>query len=532
MVNTNNIFMQKILVGLTAVILILGACKKTEDMDKPGRLFRPVVKEPLESGGNWIKASWQAVKGASSYTAEVSADTFRTVITVINTDTNSIFFEDLAWDKLYQVQVRANATDTAFSSKISYLGEIKTARFPTILNVPALSEVNDNSVKVSWITGGAEVTNIQILLGSDSSVVTDVALTPTDVSNEYRIISGLNSTTSYIIYLYSGTTLRGWADFTTKAALTGNIIDLRGISGRPSVLADTIPIIASGSTIVLKRGETYEITSAISLDKTLTFIGGTDLLVPDQPVIYMTNNFNIVSGSVIDSIVFIDLTLRGSDYASKYVFNINQACTIGKIRFESCLTEIFRGVARTQSQPAMIDNFEVENCIIDSIAGYGVLTVDVNTSQVNNISIRNSTIYKAEKIVTSKNNSTSLVIENCTINEAPRGGNYFIDYSTSPTNLVTQPVSFKNNIIGLGKSNSGSRDVRGYRLGAGSSMDVSGTYSTSDFLSTNATGQIPSVITYTRPSTEIWQDPYNGNFQIIDNTFPGRNNSGDPRWRP
>jgi hypothetical protein len=268
------------------------------------------------------------------------------------------------------------------------------------------------------------------------------------------------------------------------------------------------------------------------LDKTLVFVGGTDLLVPEQPVIFMPANFNIVSGSVIDSLVFIDLTLRGSDYASKYVFNINQTCTIGKIRYESCLIEIFRGVTRTQSQPAIINNFEVNNCIIDSIAGYGLLTVDINTSKADNIKITNSTVYKAEKIVTSKNNSTSLVIENCTINEAPRGGNYFIDYSTSGSNDVTQAISFKNNILGIGKSNSGNVDVRGYRIGTNSVIDVANTYTTSDFLSTNATGPLPNVIPYSKLSTEIWQNPYNGNFKIIDNLFPGRSTTGDPRWRP
>jgi hypothetical protein len=447
-------------------------------------------------------------------------------------DINTVVFENLGWDKLYQVRVRANAADTSKNSKASSLGAIKTARFPTILNIPTISEVNDNSVKVTWKTGGAVVTSIQILQASDSSIVTDVMLNPVDISNEYKIVSGLNANSNYIIFLYSGTTVRGWADFRTKGTFSGNLIDLRGISGRPSVLQDTIPVIPSGSTIILKRGETYNISSALNLDKTLVFVGGTDLLVPEQPVIFMPANFNIVSGSVIDSLVFIDLTLRGSDYASKYVFNINQACTIGKIRYESCLIEIFRGVTRTQSQPAIINNFEINNCIIDSIAGYGLLTVDINTSKADNIKITNSTVYKAEKIVTSKNNSTSLVIENCTINEAPRGGNYFIDYSTSGSNDVTQAISFKNNILGIGKSNSGNVDVRGYRIGSNSVIDVANTYTTSDFLSTNATGPLPNVIPYSKLSTEIWQNPFNGNFKIIDNLFPGRSTTGDPRWRP
>ena len=186
---------------------------------------------------------------------------------------------------------------------------------------------------------------------------------------------------------------------------------------------------------------------------------------------------------------------------------------------------------RTQSQPAIISNFNVDRCIIDSIAGYGIITVDVTSSRVDNISIRNSTIYKAEKIVTSRNNSNSVTIENCTFNEAPWGNNYFIDYSTSPNNNVAQPIVFKNNILGRGKRNAGNVDVRGYRVGSATSLDVSNTYATSDFLSTTVANQLPNLIVYPKLSTEIWQDPYNGNFKIIDNAFPGKSSAGDPRWR-
>ncbi|HEX5651567.1 MAG TPA: DUF5123 domain-containing protein [Chitinophagaceae bacterium] len=509
--------------------LLMSTCTKTEK-DEQVRLFRPVIKDALESGGNWIKASWQPIQGAASYTAQLSKDTFRTITSSITLDTNTVLFEDLEWDKLYQVQVRANATDTVFNSRMSSLGSIKTPRFPTILNTPSLSEVTDEAVKVSWTTGGAAVTSIKILKASDSSVVTTVNLTPTDVTNQYRIISGLASSTAYIIFLYSGTSVRGWADFTTKAPFSGNLIDLRNITGRPSVLADTIPIVASGSTIILKRGETYNISSTISLNKSITIISGSDLLVPEQAILNMPSNFNIVSGSVIDSIVFSDVYLRGTDYASKYVFNINQACTIGKLSFLACRAEFFRGVARTQSQPAIINNFLVDNCIIDSVAGYGVITIDVTSSRADHITIRNSTIYKAEKIVTSRSNSLSVTIEDCTVNEAPLGNSaYYVDYNTSASNTVTNGITINNCIFGVGKSNAGNTSVRGIRTNAATTINASNNFRTSDQVSGGS--EIPGIITYTRPVSQLFQDPPSGNYTIIDNSFPGRSNSGDPRWR-
>ncbi|TMI65063.1 MAG: DUF5123 domain-containing protein [Bacteroidetes bacterium] len=529
-IKANNIIMKKLSLAACLLVLIFGACKKTETFEEV-RLFRPVNKDALLSEGNWIKASWHPIKEAQSYTVQLSSDNFTTIIQSVTLDTTVYMFENLYWDKLYQVQVRANAADTVFNSGMSNLGSIKTAKFPTILNTPGISDVTDEAVKVSWTTGGAAVTSIKILKASDSSVVTTVTLTPTDVTNQYKIISGLQSATAYIIFLYSGTSVRGWADFTTAVPLSGNLVDLRGITGRPSVLTDTLPVIPSGSTVLLKRGETYIVATALSLSKSVTMLSGADLLAPGQAIISLPSNFNIVAGSIIDSIVFKDVTLRGTDYATKYVFNIDKACTIGKLNFISCKGEIFRGLVRTQSQPAIINNFLVDNCILDSLAGYGVHTVDVITARTDNIIIRNSTIYKAEKIITSRNNSISVLIENCTINEAPLGNsNYYVDYSTSPTNNVTNGITINNCIFGIGKYNAGNRSIRGIRVNAATTINASNNYRTFDQVSLG--NDIPSITTYGKTSLELWMDPFNGNFKIIDGTYPARNTTGDPRWRP
>ncbi len=525
--------MKKLLFISLAVTLVLIACKKIDDPGEAPRLFRPVIKDALESNGNWIKASWQAVSGSASYTAEISTDSFKTVAATVKIDTNVHLFENLYWEKLYQVRVKANAADTAKSSKFASLGQIKTARFPTILNIPADNEVLDNAVKVSWTTSGAPVTEVKILLAADSSVTKTVTLTSTDITNSYKVVSGLSASTSYIIFLYSGTTVRGWANFRTNASETGNLIDLRELPGIPSLLMDTISDVASGSIILLKRGQQYNISTGINLNKSITIKAGGDLMNPAKPIIYMPSNFNIVSGSVIDSLVFNDVVLRGSDYASKYVFNINVACTIGKIRFENCVAEFFRGVVRTQIQPAIIGKFEVNNCIVDSVAGYGLLTVDVATSKADVIKVTNSTFYKMEKVITSKNNSTSVLIENCTFNESPLGSSsaYYIDYSTSGTNNVTDGITVNNCIFGVGKiTSTGLVTVRDVRANAATIINTSNNFRTSDHLS--AGNDFPSITTLPLSSTQLWQDPATGNFKIISTSFTGKDNSGDPQWRP
>jgi hypothetical protein len=303
------------------------------------------------------------------------------------------------------------------------------------------------------------------------------------------------------------------------------------------VLFDTLPNIPSGSIVILKKGETYNITSTLDLNKSVTIGVGYDFST-EPATIFMGSNFNITAGSSIDSIVFRGVTLMSDNYSGKYIFNISRTCTIGKIKFQSCKAEIFRGITRLQTAVINVTDFIVENCVIDSISNYGVLTVDNVNCQVENISIRNSTIYKAERIIVSKQNSTAVTIENCTFNEAPSGGNYLINYSTSPTDRVINGITVANCIMGIGKpSGTGSRDVRGIRANA--SVQVTNTYKTSDYTlvtpppppAADDSYPISGLIPYAGTSGDLFQSPEDGNFTIIDANFPGKSTAGDPRWR-
>ena len=525
---------KQILIPIVAALLVITACKKNDFKSERTRLFRPVPNGSLTADSNAILANWLQIKDVSSYTIQLSKDTFRTILVSRDLpDTGSYLFTNLDWDKLYQVQVRANAADTVFNSRFSNLGSIRTARFPTILKIPLPGEITDEAVRVSWVTGGAAVTSIKILKASDSSVVTTVALTPTDVTDQFKIISGLTSATSYIIFLYSGTSVRGWADFITNAPLSGVIIDLRGITGRPSILADTIPIIPSGSTVLLKRGQTYNIAAAVNLGKAITITSGDDLVVPEQAKIYFTSNFNFTAGSVIDYIDFKDVYLSSDNYGSRYVFNTTASANVERISFDNCKMEIFRGICRLQSGTTIVTNFLVNNCIIDSVSNYGVLTVDNTTCAAGNVSIKNSTIYRVEKVITSAKQtagSISVVIDNCTVNEAPLGnstGSFIVDYNTFN---VTNGIIISNCIFGKGKPNVGNILVRDVRAGAATSISSSNNFITFDH--TTTANPLSPVNNYAGTSVALWVDPYNGNFRFADGNFTGRTTSGDPRWRP
>lgn len=517
--------MKKLIVILMMALGLYTSCKKKETLE-PSRLFRPVIIGELSADSNTIVASWQRIAGATAYEFQVSRDSFRRVDLSMPLDTNIAVVKKLLFNQLYQLRVRAIASDTVLNSKWSELGAIKT--LSSILKVPAVDDITYNSVRVKWASKGAAVTAIKIIKTSDSAVVTEVPLTAGDVANEYKVVNGLQASTGYTIFLYSGKDERGYVDFTSKAPFSGTMIDLTSITGRPGVLADTLPVIPSGSTVLLKREEVYNIASTISFNKSVVIMSAPDLLNTTQAKLFFTNNFDFADGATIDSIEFNDVYMASDSYSGRYVFNTSKSASVGKVKFMNSRVEIFRGMVRMKEGTATVNDFIISNCIIDSIGNYFVLNVNTASCKINNISIINSTIYKVEGVIASSQSSSSVLITDCTFNEAPLGNskNHYIDYNA---NAVTDGITVRNCIFGIGKSSGGAVAVKDVRAAANTVIGTSNNYRTSDHVT--AGNDFPNITVYSRPVTELWQDAANGNFKIADNGFPGRNSTGDPRWR-
>lgn len=516
--------MNKISFILALTAFIYTSCKKDKDLTAP-RLFRPVAAGSLLADSNTIVASWQQIAGAAAYKIEVSRDTFRTIDLSISIDSNTATIRKLLFNQLYQLQVKAIARDTAMDSKWSYLGAIKT--LSSIFKLPGISDITQSSVRARWITKGAPVTSIKVVKTADQSVVATIPLSPTDQTNEFKIIDGLDATTHYTMYLYSDNDERGYVSFSTKAPFTGAIIDLTGITGRPGILADTLPVVPSGSTILLKRGETYTISSTTSLDKTLTISSVPDLTNPVQAILYFTSEFNFAAGSTIDYVEFHDLHMFSDNYGGRYVFNNSNNASIGKLAFTDSRIEIFRGLFRLKDGTASINDFIIDNCIVDSIKDYSVLNINA-ASRIENVSMLNSTFYKVDAVISSASGGNTVTISDCTFNEAPLGNNknYYFNYGA---NTLDNGFNITNCIFGTGKLSGSSVIVRDIRVGSGTVLGLTNNYKTSDH--TTGANEFPVITAYNRTSEQLWLAPYSGDFTIADQSFPGRNSAGDPRWR-
>lgn len=510
------------------------SCKKDE-AEKPvlPRQFKPgniiVTATETQAKLEWAASLFTTGKKVT-YTVQLSKDsTFPdgSILSEKKVDTTATTFTDdiMTPRQIYFARVKADSLGSTAQS-----GWVNSSRFgisgEQIFLALSASDIIDNAVLLKWRTTPGLT---RIVITPQSGTPFTVNLTPTDLTAEKRIISGLTPNTQYSAEIFDATKSKGYLVFRTAVPLSGNIIDLRPITGRPSVLADTIPQIADASTVILKRGETYTISAALNLSKSVKIISGSDLTNPDQAIISLPNNFNITAGSTIGFLDFQDVSLIATDYTSKYVFNISNASTITRIGFESCRIENMRGVVRLQTAVINVTNFIVNNCIIDSISNYGVINIDNVNCAVTNISIKNSTIYKTEKVVTSKQNSTTVVIENCTFNEAPFGNStssFIVDYGALN---VTGGINITNCIFGKGKPNGTNILVRDVRAGSGTSIGSLNNYITSDH--TVTANPLTPVTSYAGTSLALWQDPLNGNFRFADNNFAGRTTAGDPRWR-
>ncbi|HLG40312.1 MAG TPA: hypothetical protein VI461_11620, partial [Chitinophagaceae bacterium] len=373
------------------LVLTVIACQKHYDPNftlphqfKPGDIN--ITTEQTKAILTWNASLFSSA--STSYTVQVSQDSsFATNVVydkVANSTTATVTDTVLAVRQSYYARVKANSSGTTAES-----GWVRSNPFSItgeqIFLALTASDIVDNAVLLKWITTPGLVRIVITPLPSGTPIT--INLTPADLAAEKKIIDGLAASTNYSAEIFDAVKSKGYLTFTTAAPLSGNLIDLRGIIGRPAVLTDTLPLIADASTIILKRGETYTVAAALSLSKSVKIISGPDLSNPNQAIISLPSNFNIVAGSTIGYIDFQDVSLIATDYTSKYIFNINAACTITRIGFENCRIEKMRGVVRLQTAVINLTNYVINNCIIDSIANYGVITIDNANCKAENISI-------------------------------------------------------------------------------------------------------------------------------------------------
>lgn len=536
---------------IISLILLAGlmgflACERDEDDYPRTRLFQPVLNEDLYSVENTIIVNMGKMIEAESYLIEVSRDSFITVDYSIQVDTNFVILdeetlgEELLWFTIYQVRATAYADDPKFNSLPSFLGSVRTQKFPSNMGAPTYFDILDTRARVFWTPAGDTITKVKVFAGDDERLSTplqEVELTQQEIDTNMTIVGGLSPSTTYQIAIYSGDVLRGWEVYTTREALVSgeNVVDLTGIDSSTIELEWRLADAVDGSIFLLEGGKTYN-AGGYYFDKSVAFMSGYSF-VPALPVIDCSSNFNLLDGNDVGYVTFKDIHLTASDngFGARYVFNIDKSGTLGELKFESCVIRTLRGICRMKGGEGTLDKYTISDCKIDSINGYCLLTVDINTWQCNDILIENSTISKTIYFLQSRNNSNSIVIDGCTINESPEPGRPIFRWREAGQDNVTNGITISNTIWGHAwdYAETGSYGVDGFDGMGTTNWNIVNTYTTSEFAYADGKDEIPSfpTATYAGLVTDLWTDPYNAVFDFKDTGFSGKSDSGDPRWR-
>ena len=135
----------------------------------------------------------------------------------------------------------------------------------------------------------------------------------------------------------------------------------------------------------------------------------------------------------------------------------------------------------------------------------------------------------------SRNNSNSIVIDGCTIHETPSFGRQIFRWRTGGQDNVLNGITIRNTIWGHGwdEDASGNVAIDGFDGLGDTNWLITNTYATSEFSYGDGKDEIPGFPSVTYPGlvTDLWTDPYNSIFEFKDAGFPGKGDSGDPRWR-
>jgi hypothetical protein len=544
-----NINFKKLIFITSIFTLFFASCKEDEDLLLADRLFRPIVKTSTISG-TWIRIEWDKYKGAKSYELELSTDTFKTILRSNRTDSTRFTFTNLEFDTKYQIRYRSVGDSIVASGdtirSAFNIVNLATIDYPTYLKTPESSDIIDKSIRVKWNLTSLVYTRFDIMVSKDS-VYKSVTITPEENAAGEKIIAGLQPTTTYFVKIFDETGYKGKKIIKTVSSqvFEGNVVDLRDFSDElalnklTQLFIDSLATVyPNGFNLILSGGTKYKVPT-INIPVSVNIVTG--LSFKGKAVMAVNGSFGIKASTTVPSIkleklFFTEGTDAGklktdANYGGAYLFNLNQADgNVNNVVIENCDVKYKRGTFRIQTT-ATVGLLTINNCVFDSIGGYGIVNLDNAGAMITDLVLKNSTFAHYDGYLCRNTKSTgqpnSIKIENITSCFAPASGKYFFELTDR-----TYPggISIKNSIFGSVKD--AGTTVHGLRS-ASTNVSVENCYKTSDLVWTVAVGAtIPTYPIETtdlgKTSSEIFANPASGNFKVSLSSLV--NKVGDPRW--
>ena len=283
-----------------------------------------------------------------------------------------------------------------------------------------------------------------------------------------------------------------------------------------------------GKKLVLPEGYQFQIDTTITPAGSMIVEGSG--ATQANIICAVTGAFNIptTAGTVLE---FVNLNIYrdNAGNSDSHVINTNANCLATRIAFTSCrLADFGRNFMRARNS-TVYDNLYFDSCVFENMGvtggNYGFIHLE-NDAVVRNIVIKNSTFNKNGCHFIHANTATTRIetidIQNCTFYQMVGSSNsrWFINVNTGSPGAT---ITMKNVILG-----STERANNGINRAGNPTETYVNVYQTTDW--NLSTGTIDEATQYNGTATDLFVDPANGDFHILDAAFAGNGTAGDPRW--
>jgi len=560
-------------VAVTTCSAIFSSCNDEVVLPAATRLFRPIIADNnIEAGLDvdtvpYIKLKWDRYADANQYIVKAIASDGTDSVS-ITTDSVNCRFSNLKFDKEYNIKIHSVNTVNSMQSK-DFVVAVATPDFPTQLANISTSNIIDTQVRIIWNTtenGLATVFDtLKVYNITKDSLEVTSAVASSELASGQKIIKKLQPQTKYRLEAYLKGKYKGKKLFNTTSAESydGLVLDLRSMTAADSykyftatnaLYTNTIDSVVKANpnqniTFVLQGGVTYRMPTLMIPSTTGKIKFATGLSLNGLASFAVSGNFDAAASTVIGGlefkkIFFTDAPLEAKgrgvgdlNYGGTYLFNFSgPGSNVKNIKISDSTIKYKRGILRCKDAAA-IDTITVDNCIIDSIGGYGIVTADFATSKITNIKVTNSTLSSCGALFGGTKQAASPIssidIENNTfVYCIPNAGTIF-NYS----GCTVASFILKNCLFGIGGKNPAEVLTTGIKGWSGTVVPgAQDCYFTSDYLwfltvgTTTPTAQIPGT-TLTSSTSQIFLDPTKSNFKITNtNAVLKAAKAGDPRW--
>lgn len=296
----------------------------------------------------------------------------------------------------------------------------------------------------------------------------------------------------------------------------------------------------TGSNLVLVIPSGYtnpQGTTAITLPTSLT--KGIKITIRGDGTMPNLSTFSfLANGLNLSAFKFKNLTLTGST-TSTYLINVGDgiAFNVDTLSFDNCNISTVRSLIRFQNTGTTVTQnagyVYINNCKVYNNLDYGLVYNNKVGGFMGPIVAKNSTFYGMNSIFACSTNATSASISDCTFDNLNIATlKYLVDFNTLNTPLTVTNCIFGKSLV-----------TTGCLFRTGGQLTITNSYATSDCVtgaSVGTAGITGALTALTEASTALFKTPNTStagtsfvstaDYTIIDATFAGKNNAGDPRW--